>query len=106
MRFTLLISCLFSLYFLSSCNSEFDPIDYGHDACAHCKMTIIDKHYASEILTKKGKAYKFDDIACLKKYIKEENLSESGLTILVADYDNLDSKFLDARQVVYLHSEI
>ena len=94
------------LFLLSSCNAEFDPISYGHDACAHCKMTIIDKRYAAEILTKKGKVYKFDDMACLKKYIKENNLPESELTVYVADYYNPDSKFLNARLVVYLHDDI
>lgn len=106
MRTALLISLLVSFLFLDSCKPEFEPISYGHDACAHCKMTIMDKRYAAEILTKKGKAYKFDDIACLKKYIREENLTESELTVFVADYNNPDSKFLDARQVVYLHSEL
>ena len=94
------------LFFLCSCNVAFDPISYGHDACTHCKMTIIDKRYAAEILTKKGKAYKFDDIACLINYIKENSLPESELTVYVADYNNPDSKFLDAHQVVYLHNEI
>ena len=106
MRISLIIFVFFSLLLLGSCTSEFDPIDYGHDACSHCKMIIMDKHYASEILTKKGKAYKFDDIACLRKYIKEENLVEADLTVFVADYDNPGSKFLDARHVVYLHSSI
>src|SRR5579872_6781969 len=101
---TLLIFFLCSLIFLSSCTNEFEPIDYGHEACAHCKMTIMDKRYSAEILTKKGKAYKFDDISCLKKFIKEENLPEADLTVFVADYNNPGSKFLDARQVVYLHS--
>src|ERR1035437_7399087 len=105
MRNTLLISFLFSLLsFLSSCTPSFEPMNYGHDACTHCKMTIMDKRFAAEILTKKGKAYKFDDISCLKKYIKEENLPESELTVFVADYNNPDGKFLDARQIVYLHS--
>ena len=65
----------------------------------------MDKRYAAELLTKKGKTYKFDDISCLRKYIKDDN-SESDLTVFVADYNNPDSKFLDARQSVYLHSEL
>lgn len=106
MRSPLLIPLFAVLLFLASCKPEFEPISYGHDACTHCKMTIMDKRYAAEILTKKGKVYKFDDIACLKKYIQEENMPEADLTVFVADYNNPDSKFLDARQVVYLHSEI
>ena len=66
----------------------------------------MDKRYAAEILTKKGKAYKFDDISCLKKYIKEEQLPEANFSVFVADFNNPDNKFLDARQVVYLHNEL
>lgn len=91
---------------LASCKAEFDPIDYGHDACAYCKMTIIDKRYAAEVLTKKGKAYKFDDIACLKKYIKERKLQQGDLSIFVADYNSPESAFLNAQLVVYLHNDI
>ena len=106
MKTIFLISLLLVFVFLSSCRPEFEPISYGHDACAHCKMTIMDKRYAAEILTKKGKVYKFDDISCLKKYIKEENKPEIDLSVFVADYSNPDNKFLDARDVVYLHSEV
>ncbi len=95
-----------SMLILASCKAEFDPIDYGHDACTHCKMTIIDKRYAAEILTKKGKAYKFDDITCLKKYIEEKNIPLDGLSLFVADYKNPEDNFLDARYAVYLHSDM
>lgn len=96
---------MISLLFFCSCTNDFEPIDYGHEACAQCKMTIMDKRYACEFITKKGKAYKFDDIGCLRKYIKEENLSEADLTIYVANYNNPAGKFLDARHAVYLHND-
>jgi copper chaperone NosL len=106
MKKSVLIFSLLCIFCLSACKPAFEPINYGHDACMHCKMTILDKRYAAEILTKKGRTYKFDDIACLRKYIKEENLTETDLMIFVADYNNPDNNFLDARAVVYLHSEI
>lgn len=91
---------------LASCEAGFDPVQYGHDACVHCKMTIIDKRYASEMVTKKGKVYKFDDIVCLKKYMSDNNFGPEDLLIFVADYSNPDGKFLDAKQAVYLHHAI
>src|SRR4051812_21927765 len=106
MKNLLLILLGSSTLILASCKAEFDPIDYGHDACTHCKMTIIDKRYAAEILTKKGKAYKFDDIACLKKYMGEKKMPLDDLSIFVADYRNPESSFLDAQYVVYLHSDM
>jgi copper chaperone NosL len=97
---------LFMLIGFASCKAEFDPVDYGHDACTHCKMTIVDKRYAAEILTAKGKAYKFDDITCLRKYMAENKMSREGLVIFVADYSHPGDKFLDAEDGVYLHSDI
>jgi copper chaperone NosL len=106
MKKTISILFLFTSLFLSSCTGGFEPIVYGHEACSYCKMTIMDKRYAAEVLTKKGKTYKFDDISCLKKYIAEEKLPESAIAVFVADYKNPGSQFLDAREVVYLHNEI
>lgn len=105
MKQVLLIGML-GLIGLSACQQEFEPIDYGHDACAHCKMTIIDKRFAAEIVTEKGKAYKFDDLACLLKYTEEEHFNSTGTILFVSDYTNPDHSFLDAHQAVYLHSGI
>ena len=91
---------------LSACKQEFEPVNYGHDICVHCKMTILDKRFAAEIVTTKGKVYKFDDIGCLLKYTSEQDARDSDGIIFVADYANPDNHFINARQAIYLHSEI
>jgi copper chaperone NosL len=106
MNTTRFFTILTTLVLFSACSAKFESVDYGHDACTHCKMTIMDKRFAAEILTRKGRAYKFDDIACLKKYMAEEHIAEADVTIFVADYEDPGSKFLDARQVVYLHGDL
>jgi len=70
---------------LLSCNTAVDPIKYGKDNCQYCKMTISDKHYGAEVITQKGKVYKFDEIRCLISYINEnesnvKSVSEYYLT--------------------------
>ena len=90
----------------SACKRKFEPISYGHDACTHCRMTIMDKRFAAELITKKGKAYKFDDMGCLLKYMKDENFNDTGALIFVADYSNPGSEFLDAYHAVYLHNTL
>ena len=94
------------LFFFSSCKPEFIPIDFGHDACEHCKMTIIDKRYATEIITSKGKAYKFDDWECLKNFSKENNLREPELLIFISNYSQSENIFLDVKKSMFLHSEL
>ena len=62
---------LFSLFIFLSCEVKPtpEPINYGKDACAFCKMVIVDAGFASELKTKTGKVYKFDSIECLAAFI-------------------------------------
>lgn len=57
---------------LSSCSSGPKPIEFGVDNCDFCKMTISDERYGAEIVTKKGRVYKFDDLYCIKNFLNEE----------------------------------
>lgn len=105
MKVYILIFVLLSAVCITSCKRQFDPINYGHDACTHCKMTIMDKKFAAEILTGKGKAIKFDDFGCLLKYVKDEKFNDPDAKVFVADYNQPDAQFLDAHHAIFLHSE-
>jgi copper chaperone NosL len=50
---------------MPSCSTGPAPIKYGSDACHFCKMTIMQKQFATEWVTEKGKVYHFDDLHCL-----------------------------------------
>lgn len=63
------------LLFLS-CNVSPKPIDYGSDGCHFCSMTIVDKVHAAEVVTKKGKVYKFDATECMINFMKEFDTAE------------------------------
>jgi copper chaperone NosL len=57
---------------VSSCVPDVpQAINIHKDNCAHCKMTIAEEHFAAELITQKGRVYKFDDIACLIAFRKE-----------------------------------
>lgn len=90
---------------VTACKRQFEPINYGHEACAYCKMTIMDKRFAAEILTSKGRAIKFDDLGCLLKYIKEAHVADDNARIFVADYNNPSDEFLDAHKAIYIQSD-
>lgn len=47
------------------------PIQINKDACDYCKMTISDDKFCTEIITEKGRCYKFDDVKCMVSYNKE-----------------------------------
>lgn len=58
---------------ISSCSGPGkDPIVINKEHCIYCKMMISDLKYAAEIVTKKGRAYKFDDLICMTAFLKEE----------------------------------
>jgi copper chaperone NosL len=79
-----------SLIVLASCASRGpSEIHYGQDQCDYCKMTIADEKFGSELVTSKGKIYKFDSIECLAAYTHvNSNENASVNSMWVTDYSN------------------
>ena len=91
------------LQVLISCSIEPSDIDYGKDACHYCKMTIVETTHAAQIVTKKGKPYKYDAIECLLNDF--ENREEKDIALfLVTDYET-PKKLIDAKTATYLISK-
>ena len=97
------IMALIVALFLSSCEIKPKPIDYGTDNCAYCSMTIVDKQHAAELVTEKGRAYKFDAIECMINYDRE-NQSQLVQLYLTNDF-NSPGALIDATSATYLVSE-
>jgi copper chaperone NosL len=88
-----------------SCTTEPEPLVYGNDVCHFCKMTLMDKKFGAELVTKKGKVYKFDDMNCfLNFYNSGYEATEDFQHKLVIDYAN-PGKLIDATNGYYLKSE-
>ncbi len=65
------------------CSRSPQPIIYGQDGCVNCLMIITDPRYGAELITGKGKVYKFDSIECLADYSKKidgKNISSMWVT--------------------------
>lgn len=89
---------------INSCKIEPEPIQFGHDECSFCKMTIVDKAHAAQLVTKKGKQFKYDAIECLVWNINEVPALAQKSILLVADY--LDpGTMLPAEQAGYIISQ-
>lgn len=67
----LLIACC--SMFLSCQEKGAEPIKLNVDQCAFCKMNIADGKFASEIITTKGRVYKFDDLHCMIGYLDDNS---------------------------------
>ncbi|MEO6820134.1 MAG: nitrous oxide reductase accessory protein NosL [Ginsengibacter sp.] len=82
MRKTKLNLAGFLLLFLSgfiSCDSGPQNITLGKDACTFCKMGIADNRFGGEIITKKGKIYKFDDTHCILGFMKANTINNNDI---------------------------
>jgi copper chaperone NosL len=52
-----------------ACAQQSHAIDFGHDACAECRMLISDKRFGAQIVTTTGKEIAFDSIECMYAYL-------------------------------------
>lgn len=98
--FTLL--SISSFFIIVSCSGEPEPINYGEDHCSYCEMKIMDKKFGSELVSKKGKIYKFDSVECLAAFVNEgETVKSDNISSMwVTDYLNPEN-FLTAENSVY-----
>lgn len=71
-------------FFLWSCSTEPKPIAYGKEACDFCEMTIVDRAFSAQAVSKKGKQFKYDAIECMVKDLHDH--SDAMSIELVADY--------------------
>ncbi|MCB0637569.1 MAG: nitrous oxide reductase accessory protein NosL, partial [Lewinella sp.] len=93
-----------TMLFLSGCTPQPRPIEFGADACDYCSMTIVDAQHAAELVTKKGRAYKFDAIECMLPYYQEHEQETPFDIVLVSDYARSGS-LVDGREATFLISE-
>ena len=104
MRFVLTV--ILAAGILSCADSTPVPIHYGSDLCTSCKMTITEETYAAEIITKTGKAFKFDSPECMLGYVQGSEISDQGADaqLWVTDFVH-PGHLIDARTAFYLHSK-
>lgn len=78
---------LFCSILVESCNAGPQPIAAGTDNCYFCKMTITDSRFGAEIVTSKGKVFKFDDMHCLLSFINSKMIDSKEIKdVYVADF--------------------
>ena len=97
------ITALVALTVLFNCSVGPQPIDYGNDGCHFCKMTIVDKLHAAEIVTKKGKVYKFDATECMMNFLDE--FDTSTIKLHLSNNFTEPEVLIDATQATFLISE-
>ena len=89
---------------MASCSASGPrPIKVNEDACAYCKMTITNPAFATELTTKKGRQYVFDDVACMVGFKKESTALEYD-HFYVANFSS-PADFVDLDHAILLQSD-
>src|SRR5699024_3352729 len=98
------------LFFLSlismliACSKKPQPINYGDDACDFCSMTIVSPPHASQLVTHKGKNFKFDASECMIDFLRSEVKEDEMLYIISANFLEPDQQ-LNAKEAIFIISE-
>ena len=98
-----LYASILMLLLVCSCNVSPKAIDYGNDACYFCKMTIVDKVHAAEIVTKKGKVYKFDATECMINF--KDDFDTSEIQLYLSNNYTEPEVLIDATKATFLISK-
>jgi len=64
-------------------------------------MAVSEMRYAAEIVDRDEIAYKFDDIGCMLRFLREHKIN--GAAVFVRDYDG--SGWMSAYQAQYVRSD-
>lgn len=70
---------------LTSCDKSPQPINYGEDECHFCRMGIVDATHAAQVVTDKGRNYKFDATECMIDFLRTEMEEDKMLHVLSAN---------------------
>ena len=91
--------------FLTSCAREGPPvIDYGAAECVYCRMNVMDRQFASAIVTRHGRIQHFDSPECMVKHIAEGRIAEAEVKEeWVCDHAH-PGVLIDATKAFYLFS--
>jgi copper chaperone NosL len=89
------------VYLITGCKPVPEPIRYGYDSCDFCRMTIVDNRFGGELVTSKGKVYKFDAAECLDDFYHQAH--ESFAWVLFVDF-NHPGTFIPAQDAFLLQS--
>lgn len=90
---------LLLILLLTGCKSKHQgpvPIE-TEDTCAMCRMAISERQYAAELIDRNGTLYKFDDIACMLRFVHAHAIQIPTAHFYVTDYKT-GKDWLDARR--------
>lgn len=62
------------------------PLDTVNEACRHCRMMVSDARFAAQLVARGEEPLFFDDVGCLRDFLKENPGKGAGFSAYVADH--------------------
>lgn len=98
-----LLLFLMAGFLISSCKPKSEPIAYGENDCSYCQMTIVDKIHGAQLVTSKGKVYKYDAVECMVMALKE--MDETDMAMILVNHLEEPEALIDATSSTFLISK-
>lgn len=73
-------------------------LDPANDTCAHCRMAVSDRRFAAQIARRGEEPIFFDDIGCLRDYLREARPHDDAVTFVA---DHRTGEWVAGGQAVY-----
>ncbi|MGM9929502.1 MAG: nitrous oxide reductase accessory protein NosL [Bacillus sp. (in: firmicutes)] len=94
---------------LAACGEEqsYEPeeINPDVDVCEICNMSLSDNTFATQIISKEGVSYKFDDIGCMMEYIqKDQRIAEEDIAKQYVR-DTYSSNWIEIENAYFVYDE-
>lgn len=103
-RAPVLALLLFALIHHACNRSGVPEVAIGKAECGHCRMNVMDPHFASAIVTAGGRTYAFDSPECMVQYVAGGSIAEHQVRgWWVCDHAHAGT-FIDATKAYYLRS--
>jgi copper chaperone NosL len=78
-------------------------IAIGSEACAHCRMTIVSRQTAAQVVSPGDEPVFFDDIGCLRDYLAQAALRGEA-AVYVADHRT--AAWIEAGRAVFTRTSV
>ncbi len=89
----------------TGCEAGPEPIRYGQDECSECKMIISDQRFGAQLVTRRGKVFKFDDVCCLKEFTAKGTVPAEDVKLeMVCDFERPNT-FIAVTEAFFLRNE-
>lgn len=81
-----------------------EPVELtlNEESCSFCRMAISQRQFAAEVVTVSGSVDAFDDIGCLRDWVRQHGPPETA-GVFVVDYQT--GRWIDARNAFYVSSD-